>query len=131
GRGAVVIRERRELPAEVRDVGCAPARRTAAHVVEQRGVADHRACDPPDPERGELMDQLDGGWSVALLPHLVEGPVAERAIAAATQVEVPVPYACGVQMAGTEHGGVDPGAGAELGERRHARVELLDRSRRA
>ena len=91
----MVVGECGELPAEVGDVGGAPARRTAPNVVEQRRVADHGARDLCDPECAEPTDQLNGGRSVALLPDPVEGAVAERRVAAAPQVQITVPDASG------------------------------------
>ena len=129
-RRSVVVAERGQLPAEVGDVRAVRGGRPSAERVEQRGVADHPPGDSLDPVVGELADELARGRAVAVLPVAVEAAVAERRIAAADQVQVPVPDAAGTEVAGADDLRLQPGARAELLQRRDRRVQLLDRRRR-
>ena len=68
-------RERRQRPRLDAEVGRLPAGRVAARV-EVRVVAEHAACDAPDPRRGELAREA------------VEVCASERRIAEADEPEV-------------------------------------------
>ena len=109
-RRSVVVAERGQLPAEVGDVRAVRGGRPSAERVEQRGVADHPPGDSLDPVVGELAYQLARGGAIALLPVAVEAAVAERRIAAADQVKVPVPDAAGTEVAGADDFRLEPGA---------------------
>src|SRR5205085_6116874 len=84
-RRAVVVGERRELPAEVWDVGREVGRGAAAMGVKQRRVADDLAGDAADPRVAQPGDELGCGRSVSLFPHAIEGAVAERGVTRAAQ----------------------------------------------
>jgi hypothetical protein len=102
----VVVGQRRELAADVGDVGGEAGGGTAAPRVEQRRVADHRSRDARDPAGAQLMNELLGRRAVAAFPHGVEGAVAERRVTGTAQVQVPVPDTPGAEVPGAEHRGM-------------------------
>ena len=129
-RGAVVVDQRAQLAAVVGDVGLILGQRASAAAVEQRLVADHPAGDSINSVTAQLGDELGCGRAVAVLVDTVEGPVAERRIAVAAQVQIAVPDAVWFEPAGAENSVGKVALGPSRLAARDRRVQLLDRCRR-
>ena len=79
----------------------------------------------------ELADERRDARADASVVGADEGGAAERGVSASAQVQVAGPYAARGEMAHAEHVRGQASRGTHALERRHGRVQLLDRGRRA